>query len=123
VAISASNVNITITERTIEGKKKRNRCTITLSSADTYPSLGIALPTHGEWGMVRQLDHIIMLNNLSPTSTDRYLWTYTSSDGNQGTIRAFGTSTVGTAAVELAEIATTVTIPAAAVWYVEAVGW
>lgn len=123
MALTATNLTITVNERNIEGKKKRNRCTITLTSADTYPSAGIPLPTYGSWGMVRQLDYIIVLDNVSTLNSELYVWSYSASDGSQGTLRGYGTATVGTAAVALTELATTVTVGASASFLVEAVGW
>ena len=123
MAISASNVNVAVNEQNIEGKKKRNRCTITLSSADTYPSDGLPLATFGQWGMVRQLDYIILLETISTVASDTFVWTYSASDGSQGSLRAFGTATAGTAAVELVEIATTISLDADTKFLVEAVGW
>jgi hypothetical protein len=123
MAITATVAQITVNEQNIEGKKKRNRCTIQLSSADTYPSAGIPLATFGQFGMVRQLDYVILLEAIPSLSSDTFVWTYSASDGNQGTLRAFGTATAGTAAVELVEVATTISLDADTKFLVEAVGW
>jgi hypothetical protein len=122
MAHTATSLTITVNERTIEGKKKRNRCTIAPTSGDTYPSAGIPLPTHGQFGMVRQLDYILVYE-AATSASDVFLWQFSASDGSQGTLRAFGSATLGTAPVEFTELATTATITTGWQWLVEAVGW
>jgi len=123
MAHTATTITTTVNERNIEGKKKRNRCTISLTSADTYPSNGLPLATYGSFGMVRQLDYIILLGNVSTLNSELYVWNYSASDGSQGTLQAYGTATAGTSAVAVVQLATTVTVGASTTFLVEAVGW
>lgn len=124
MSITATVIVVTVNERNIEGKKKRNRCTVTLTSADTYPASGAALPTHGQFGMVRQLDYIIMLEQVPTLASDNFIWTWSATAGSgQGAFQAFGTSTAGTAPVDLLELTSGETVDADTKWLIEAVGW
>jgi hypothetical protein len=124
MSVTATVITVTVNERNIEGKKKRNRCTVTLTSADTYPASGIALPTHGQFGMVRQLDYIMLLEQVPTLSSDNYVWTWSATAGaGQGSIQGYGTTTAGTAPAVLQELTSGETVDAETKWLIEAVGW
>lgn len=115
-AITATgDITITVNDRNIEGKKKRNRCTITLGTGENdYPPAGIPLPTYPSWGMVRNIEYIHMYDS---NATDGTVWKYSASGH---ALRGYIQTT--TTAVALAELATTVTITGSS-WQCEAVGW
>lgn len=129
-AITATAWTLTVNERTIEGKKKRNRVVATISATQdlTYPSSGgIPLPTTpSDWGMVRNLDYIHVYSPAFSASLD-VMWKYLASDH---ALRGYGTAsniaTGGSGGVRLSELATTWKPslgPGGNVFYVEAVGW
>lgn len=69
-ALAASDVTVVVTERTIEGKKRRSRGTITFGDgALTYPTAGIPLPAIGIFGFVRQMD-TLELFSVNERTTD-----------------------------------------------------
>ena len=58
----AADVTVTVEERNLEGKKKRNRVKIAFGDgAKTYPSGGVPLPAISTFGMVRSLDYLLMI--------------------------------------------------------------
>lgn len=62
-ALVAADVTITVNERQIVGKKRRNRVTIAFGDAAlTYPSGGVPLPAFGSWGMTRNLDWLTVFD-------------------------------------------------------------
>lgn len=61
--IVSSDVTVTIEERRIEGKKRRNRVKITYGNGTlTYPAGGIPMPAASSFGMVRQLDFLTIFD-------------------------------------------------------------
>ena len=111
---ASGDIAVTVNERTIEGKKKRNRCTIVLGTGgNDYPSGGIPLPTYQEFGMVRNLDYIINYDN---SSADGFLWKY---DATNNKLRGYLSGATG---VVLAELATGTAVTTRT-WKGEAVGW
>ena len=66
--LTATSWTETIEERTIEGKKKRNRVKLVLDDGTAfYPSSGgIPLPT--TMGMVRNIDYVNIIQGLYPVS-------------------------------------------------------
>ncbi len=124
MSLTATMVTITVNDRNIEGKKKRNRCTVTLTSADTYAASGIALPSHGQFGMVRNLDYIILLEQVPTLASDNYVWTWSATaGGDQGALQGYGTTTAGAAPAVLQELTSGETVDADTKWLIEAVGW
>lgn len=117
VALAASDVTVTVEERTIEGKKRRNRCKIVFGDgALTYPTGGVPLPTYENWGMTRNLDYIILVD---PNDDIGYHWKYDLDNHKlQGYYYDYDAGADG-AAIEL----TTGVAPAAGTFYAEAVGW
>lgn len=63
VDLVAADVTITVEDRDIEGKKKRNRVKIAFGDgAKTYPTGGVPLPAFGVFGMVRNLDYLSLFD-------------------------------------------------------------
>jgi hypothetical protein len=59
----AADVTVTVDERTIVGKKRRNRVTITFGDgAKTYPAGGVPLPAFGSFGHIRNLDYLTIFD-------------------------------------------------------------
>jgi hypothetical protein len=55
----AADVTITVNDRKLLGKQRRNRVTVAVGNGTlTYPSGGIPLPTFASWGMVRNIDFV-----------------------------------------------------------------
>lgn len=121
----------TVEERNIEGKKKRNRVLLVLSSTQalTYPSSGgIPIPT--TLGMVRNIDYIIPIQWPTPASgatgaADNITWNYSVSEHSiHGYWGEYPTVAGGPS--QFVELPTTwqpSTLGTAPVMYVEAVGW
>lgn len=61
--LASSDVTVTIEERSIVAKKRRNRVKITFGNATlTYPANGVPLPAAASFGMVRQLDFLTIFD-------------------------------------------------------------
>lgn len=59
----AADVTVTVEERTIVGKKRRNRVKIVFGDgALTYPSGGVPMPAFDSFGMIRNLDYLTVLD-------------------------------------------------------------
>lgn len=117
VALAASDVTITVEERTIEGKKKRNRCKIEFGNgALTYPATGVPLPTYENWGMTRNIDYIIITDM---GSGDGLVWKY---DQANHVLEGYEGDYAQSSDADLAELDTG-DAPAAQTLYAEAVGW
>jgi hypothetical protein len=110
---------VTVNERRIyaAGKKKRNRVTVTFGNGvDTYPAGGIVMPAAGSFGMIRQLDYLLLVD---PSSSDGFLYKY---DQTNNKVRIYVEQAVGTN-TPLAE-ASAAFVPANNVTLTgEAVGW
>jgi hypothetical protein len=75
---------VTVNERRIyaAGKKKRNRVTVTFGNGvDTYPAGGIVMPSAGSFGMIRQLDYLLLVD---PSSADGFLYKYDQTNNRSG---------------------------------------
>ncbi len=128
--ITATAWTESVEDRAIEGKHRRNRVKLTLSSTQalTYASGGIPLPT--TMGMVRNIDYVIMIQQLTPASSasggaKKVLWDYTVSSH---IIRGYYAEnpTVAGGPSHFPELATTWKVSdlgTSPVMYVEAVGW
>lgn len=82
--LSSSNVTITVQEKSIAGKKKRNRVRISFGDgALTYPALGVPLPTFPSYAMVRQLDYLLLSDSNDGSGL---LWKY---DKDNNKLRAY----------------------------------
>ena len=106
-AFTATNFTVTVEDRQIEGKKRRNRCILILGTeADFYPAGGIPLPTYANWGLNRNVDYI----DIYGQPQDGYVWKYSASAHTlTGYRMTCGTISVGTdvdAATALSELAT-----------------
>ncbi len=133
--MTATEWTETVQERTIEGKKKRNRVKLVMAvtGAKTYPSSGgIPLPT--TMGMVRNVDYVIVITPPTPTtvaagSPNNYLWTYDLENHSiHGFIVPTGSPSSALLVTGLTELPTTWAPSegfgtASPVMYVEAVGW
>lgn len=63
VDLVAANVTVTVNERTIVGKKRRNRVTVAFGDgALTYPSGGVPMPAAANFGMIRNLDFLTLFD-------------------------------------------------------------
>ncbi len=130
----ASDWTVTVEERLIEGKKKRNRVKLALaaSASTSYPSSGgIPLPT--TMGMVRNIDYVIITQPITVTTVgeggavNQYLQYY---NKNLHSIHLYE-PLVSTADPSLGfrEVPTTFIVSTVyggtvvPVMYVEAVGW
>lgn len=61
--LASTDVTVTVNERTIVGKKRRNRVTIAFGDgALTYPSGGVPMPAFGSFGMIRNLDFLTVFD-------------------------------------------------------------
>ena len=117
MALTATDWTVTVQDRNIEGKKKRNRCQCVLTDG-TYPSNGIPQPSSGDLGMVRNTDYVIMLDSDQTLYKKEYDLTNTS-------IRIYKLSTASIVAQNWIELATTVTVDSTVLdtIFLEAVGW
>lgn len=129
---TATSWTETVQERTIEGKKKRNRVKLIMAvtGALTYPSSGgIPLPT--TLGMTRNVDYVIITQDPLPTTVaagpvNNYVWQY---DQENHSIHGYmGAPSDAAFATGFVELPTTWEPSsgfgtAAPVMYVEAVGW
>lgn len=114
--LAAANVTVTIEERTIVGKKRRNRVKIVFGDgALTYPALGVPMPAAANFGMVRQLDYLTVFDENDGSG---FVWKY---DKENNKLRAYCLTTVATNAPLLE--ATNALAAAAQTLYAEAVGW
>lgn len=74
VDLVAADITVTVEDRNIEGKKKRNRVKITFGDgAKTYPAGGVPIPVFGIFGMVRNLDYLTLFDN---DDASGILWKY-----------------------------------------------
>lgn len=63
VDLVAADVTVTIEERTIVAKKRRNRVKIAFGNGTlTYPSGGVPMPAAATFGMVRNLDYLTVFD-------------------------------------------------------------
>lgn len=70
----AADVTVTVEDRQIVGKTKRNRVKIVFGDgALTYPSGGVPMPGASKFGMVRNLDYLILFDTDSAVGL---LWKY-----------------------------------------------
>lgn len=82
--LAAANVTITVEERTIQGRKKRNRVKIAFGDgALTYPTNGVPMPAYGSFGMLRNLDY---LNIFDSDDASGIIWKY---DKDNNKLRAY----------------------------------
>lgn len=71
--LASSDITVTISERRIVGKKRRNYVTITFGDgAKTYPAGGVPMPAFSSFGMIRQLDHLNVLDDSAGTFLVKY---------------------------------------------------
>ena len=116
--LASTDVTITVEERTIVDKKRRNRVKIAFGDgALTYPSGGVPLPTYPSFGMVRNLDYLIITDG---GSADGLLWKY---DQANTKLRAYEGDYAQAGDADLAELDAASDAPAAQTLYAEAVGW
>lgn len=117
-ALTATDWSVTVEDRTIQTKQRRNRCLLNLASGGQYPSNGIPMPTANQLGMVRNIDYVILTDPDSTNITFKY-------DQANHTMLLFKLSTASITAQDLLELATTATVGTTEldVIYVEAVGW
>lgn len=72
--VALGNAVVTVNERRIVGKKRRNRITIVFGDgASTYPAGGVPLPGSGSLGMIRQLDYVLLVDASNP---DGFVYKY-----------------------------------------------
>lgn len=62
--LAAGDVTITVLERKIEGKRRRNRVKIVFGDgALTYPANGVPMPSAGKFGMKRHLEYLNLIDH------------------------------------------------------------
>jgi hypothetical protein len=118
VALLSSDVTVTVNERRIygTGKKRRNRVTLTYGDgAKTYPTGGVPMPAFGSFGLIRQMDYLVVVDQ---SSADGFVYKY---DVTNNKLKIFVEQAVGTN-TPLAE-ASAALAPAATTVICEAVGW
>lgn len=85
VTSASQNVNTGLTgaQGVIMGKQRMQRVRITLPSGPSvHASGGIPLPTFGAttpgnmWGMVRNLDYVVLIGENVPAAGQHFLWKY-----------------------------------------------
>lgn len=97
VALAASDVTVTVNERRIVGKKRRNRVSIAFGDgAKTYPAAGVPMPGAGSFGMIRQLDYVLLYD---PSNPDGFIYKYDATN-NKMRIWSQGLNTGATAAAD-----------------------
>lgn len=118
MALTATDYTVTIEDRHIEGKHRRNRCKLVLPTDGLYPSDGIPAPTFNQLGMVRNIDYVIITDGDATNHTIKY-------DQDAHTFQLFKLSTASVTAQDLVELATTATVGSTVLgtFFVEAVGW
>lgn len=128
----ASDWTETVEERTIQGKKRRNRVKLVLagSASTSYPSSGgIPLPT--TMGMVRNIDYVIITQVPTPTTVNagainQYLYHYNKelhSVHLYEPLVSTADPSLGFREVPTTFIVSTVYSGGSPIMYVEAVGW
>lgn len=118
VDLASTDVTVTLEERTIEGKKKRNRVSIAFGDgALTYPSGGVPMPAFGSFGMVRNLDYAILID---PASATGIIWKW---DKTNLKLRGYEGDYAQAGDASLVELDAASDAPAAQTLYAEAVGW
>lgn len=116
--LASTDVTITVEERTIVKKKRRNRVKIVFGDgALTYPSGGVPMPAFGSFGFVRNLDFLILIDSSAATGT---VWKY---DKANAKLRGFEGDYAQAGDEELVELDAASDAPAAQTLYAEAVGW
>jgi len=116
-ALISGDVTLTVEDRQIVGKQKRNRVKIVFGDgSDTYPSGGVPMPTFSSWGMSRNLDYVILFDANDAVGQ---IWKW---DYDNATIRGYEGDYAQSGDAPLAELDTSDTV-AAQVLYGEAVGW
>jgi|19_taG_2_1085344.scaffolds.fasta_scaffold00359_12 hypothetical protein len=133
-ALTATCWTVTIEDRAIWGKKKRNRCKLVSNTgARFYPSSG-GWPLPTSLGMVRNVDYVIITQGLYPPSgatgaAGSIRWNYVATEHSiHGYWETGATSTNNAAPVMQGELPTTwkpsaFSSAGSSVMYVEAVGW
>jgi hypothetical protein len=74
-ALSATDLTVTVTERTIQCKLRMCGGTIAIAGTNTYPTGGVPLPTYPSFGMVRNLDQLIITGQ-DGALTDGSVWSF-----------------------------------------------
>ena len=125
MSLLPSHVTITINERTQSARRKVHRCTLTLTSADTYGASGVHLPSGpGAWGFSQSFSHIVLLETLPTLASDNYLWSWSATaGGGSGALQGFRLTTASIVAQSLQELASAITVDVDTKWMVEAHGW
>lgn len=74
-ALAAADVTVTITDQVIVGKKRLVSGTLAFGNGSlTYTTTGVAMPAISAFGMLRQLDHLVItgVNGLTTDYMVRY---------------------------------------------------
>lgn len=120
VALTSSDVTVSVLEQEKEEKQRRNRVQISFGNASkTYPSGGVPMPDREYFGMRRNLDTLIV-NDIS--DSDGVLWKYDNTNKKLRGYRIGATVGPTAAARNLTELVTSVA-PTATVMFAEALGW
>lgn len=82
--LAAADVTITVEQRRIIGKQRRNRCKIAFGDgALTIPSGGVPMPGYASFGMTRNLDYLTVFDE---NDASGILWKY---DKDNNKLRAY----------------------------------
>jgi len=117
--IVASDVTITVDDKTVQSKQRRNRVTIAFGDGVlTYPNAagGVPMPGFGDFGMVRRLQHLQIIDE---ANANGQVYKY---DQANNKIRIYEGDYAQAGDAPLAELDAADT-PAAATLTAEAVGW
>ena len=97
-ALVAADVTITVEERNIAHKKRRNRVKIAFGDgALTYPASGVPLPTFASFGMVRNIDYLTVFDENDAVGI---LWKYDKDNHKLRAWRSAGFTPAGTAGAQ-----------------------
>lgn len=115
-ALASTDVTVTLELRRIEGKRKRNRVKIQFGNATlTYPTGGVPMPSAGAFGMYRNLEGLLFIDEASGNG---FVYKY---DRTNNKLFIYAETTVATNQPLLE--ATTALAPAATTIVAEAIGW
>lgn len=115
-ALTANSWTVTITERHIHHKERVVRGTMEIPGVDTYPTGGIPLPAISAFGMIRNLEKLIVFAHDSLTTSPHASW-----DKTNAKLQLYGDAATG-ADASLPQLPNTAT-PGPRVFRFEAIGW
>ena len=115
-ALAAASWTVVITNRAIQNRQRVIQGTMEIPGTDTYPTGGIPLPTIDKFGMVRNLDSLILMGHDSLTTGFASSW-----DKTNHKLQLYGDAASG-ADDSLPQVPNT-DVPGPRTWRFEAKGW